>query len=62
MVWGEKNQKQVVLLTNYHKLTASIVADIYKDHMVISCLGLDRQPPVKQKILAQKRWPYLKNC
>ncbi|CAO0823923.1 hypothetical protein DFAR_3990048 [Desulfarculales bacterium] len=30
MVWDEKNQKQVVLLTNHHKLTASIVTDIYK--------------------------------
>ncbi|CAO0822791.1 transposase [Desulfarculales bacterium] len=30
VVWDEKNQKQVVLLTNHHKLTASIVADIYK--------------------------------
>ncbi|CAO0823667.1 hypothetical protein DFAR_3820021 [Desulfarculales bacterium] len=29
MVWDEKNQKQVVFLTNHHKLTASIVADIY---------------------------------
>ncbi|CAO0822061.1 hypothetical protein DFAR_2800022 [Desulfarculales bacterium] len=29
---GRKNQKQVVLLTNHHKLTVSIVADIYRDH------------------------------
>ncbi|CAO0819865.1 hypothetical protein DFAR_1150023 [Desulfarculales bacterium] len=29
VVWDEKNQKQVVFLTNHHKLTASIVADIY---------------------------------
>ncbi|CAO0823914.1 transposase [Desulfarculales bacterium] len=35
MVWDEKNQKQVVLLTNHHKLTASIVADIYKDRREI---------------------------
>ncbi|CAO0820803.1 hypothetical protein DFAR_1900004 [Desulfarculales bacterium] len=35
MVWDEKNQKQVVLLTNHHKLTASIVADIYKDRWEI---------------------------
>ncbi|CAO0824239.1 transposase [Desulfarculales bacterium] len=34
-VWDEKNQKQVVLLTNHHKLTASIVADIYKDRREI---------------------------
>ncbi|CAO0819810.1 hypothetical protein DFAR_1110080 [Desulfarculales bacterium] len=31
VVWDKKNQKQVMLLTNHHKLTASIVADIYKD-------------------------------
>ncbi|CAO0822209.1 transposase [Desulfarculales bacterium] len=31
VMWDEKNQKQVVLLTNHHKLAASIVADIYKD-------------------------------
>ncbi|CAO0821501.1 hypothetical protein DFAR_2410005 [Desulfarculales bacterium] len=30
VVWDDKNQKQVVLLTNHHKLTASIVTDIYK--------------------------------
>ncbi|CAO0821082.1 transposase [Desulfarculales bacterium] len=35
VVWGEKNQKQVVLLTNHHKLTASIVADIYKGRLKI---------------------------
>ncbi|CAO0823225.1 hypothetical protein DFAR_3560002 [Desulfarculales bacterium] len=29
VVWDDKNQKQVVLLTNHHKLTAFIVADIY---------------------------------
>ncbi|CAO0824150.1 hypothetical protein DFAR_440002 [Desulfarculales bacterium] len=56
VVWDEENQKQVVLLTNHHKLTASIVADIY------SCYDLDRQPPVKQKTPAQTRWPYFKNC
>ncbi|CAO0824492.1 hypothetical protein DFAR_670001 [Desulfarculales bacterium] len=27
----KRHQKQVVLLTNHHKLTASIVADVYKD-------------------------------
>ncbi|CAO0821251.1 hypothetical protein DFAR_2210059 [Desulfarculales bacterium] len=31
VVWDEKHQKQVVFLTNHHKLTASIVADIYMD-------------------------------
>ncbi|CAO0823229.1 hypothetical protein DFAR_3560006 [Desulfarculales bacterium] len=31
VVWDDKNQKQVVLLTNHHKLTAAIVADIYAD-------------------------------
>ncbi|CAO0822521.1 transposase [Desulfarculales bacterium] len=35
VVWDEKNQKQVVLLANHHKLTASIVADIYKDRWKI---------------------------
>ncbi|CAO0819819.1 hypothetical protein DFAR_1110089 [Desulfarculales bacterium] len=35
VVWDEKNQKQVVLLTNRHKLTAAIVADIYKDRWKI---------------------------
>ncbi|CAO0820272.1 hypothetical protein DFAR_1470017 [Desulfarculales bacterium] len=34
-VWDENNQKQIVLLTNHHKLTASIVADIYKDRWEI---------------------------
>ncbi|CAO0822047.1 transposase [Desulfarculales bacterium] len=38
MVWDEKNQKQVVFLTNHHKLTASIVADIYKDRWKIELL------------------------
>ncbi|CAO0822912.1 transposase [Desulfarculales bacterium] len=38
VVLDEKNQKQVVLLTNYHKLTASIVADIYKDRWEIELL------------------------
>lgn len=35
VVWDEENQKQVVLLTNHHKLTASVVADIYKDYWEI---------------------------
>ncbi|CAO0820284.1 transposase [Desulfarculales bacterium] len=35
VVRDEKNQKQVVFLTNHHKLTASIVADIYKDRREI---------------------------
>ncbi|CAO0820836.1 transposase [Desulfarculales bacterium] len=35
VVWDEKSQKQVVLLINHHKLTASIVADIYKDRWKI---------------------------
>ena len=35
VVWDEKNQKQVVLLTNHHKLTAAIVADIYRDRWEI---------------------------
>ncbi|CAO0823321.1 transposase [Desulfarculales bacterium] len=35
VVWDKKNQKQVVLLTNHHKLTASIVADIYEDRWEI---------------------------
>ncbi|CAO0819749.1 transposase [Desulfarculales bacterium] len=35
MVWDEKNQKQVVLLTNHYKLTASVVVDIYKDRWEI---------------------------
>ncbi|CAO0820426.1 transposase [Desulfarculales bacterium] len=35
VVWDEKNQKQVEPLTNHHKLTASIVADIYKDRWKI---------------------------
>ncbi|CAO0821812.1 transposase [Desulfarculales bacterium] len=35
VVWDEKKQKQVVFLTNHHKLTASIVADIYMDRWKI---------------------------
>ncbi|CAO0824654.1 hypothetical protein DFAR_70005 [Desulfarculales bacterium] len=35
VVWAEKNQKQVVLLTNHHKLTAFIVAEIHKDRWKI---------------------------
>ncbi|CAO0824260.1 hypothetical protein DFAR_550006 [Desulfarculales bacterium] len=35
VMWDEKSQKQVVLLTNHHKLTASIVADICKDRWKI---------------------------
>ncbi|CAO0819980.1 transposase [Desulfarculales bacterium] len=35
VVWDEKNQKQVEPLTNHHKPTASIVADIYKDRWKI---------------------------
>ncbi|CAO0824544.1 transposase [Desulfarculales bacterium] len=35
VVWDEKNQKQVVFLTNHHKLMASIVADIYQDRWKI---------------------------
>ncbi|CAO0820889.1 hypothetical protein DFAR_10012 [Desulfarculales bacterium] len=38
MVWDEKNQKQVVLLTNHHKLTVSIVAGIYKGRWEIELL------------------------
>ncbi|CAO0821997.1 hypothetical protein DFAR_2770018 [Desulfarculales bacterium] len=38
IVWAEKNQKQVVLLINHHKLTASIGADIYKDRWKIELL------------------------
>ncbi|CAO0822640.1 transposase [Desulfarculales bacterium] len=35
VVWNEKNQKQVVFLTNHHKLAAAILADIYKDRWKI---------------------------
>ncbi|CAO0821342.1 hypothetical protein DFAR_2280016 [Desulfarculales bacterium] len=38
VVWDEKNQKQVVLLTDHHKLTAFIVANIYKDRWKIELL------------------------
>ncbi|CAO0824566.1 transposase [Desulfarculales bacterium] len=35
VVCDEENQKQIVFLTNHHKLTASIVADIYEDRWKI---------------------------
>ncbi|CAO0824297.1 hypothetical protein DFAR_570010 [Desulfarculales bacterium] len=38
VMWDEKNQKQVVLLTNHHKLTTSIVAAIYEDRWEIELL------------------------
>ncbi|CAO0821826.1 hypothetical protein DFAR_2690015 [Desulfarculales bacterium] len=50
VVRDEKNQKQVVLLTNHHKLTASIVADIYKDRWKIELFSKALKQKFKIKI------------
>ncbi|CAO0820415.1 hypothetical protein DFAR_1540066 [Desulfarculales bacterium] len=49
VVLDEKNQKQVVLLINHHKLTASIVADICKDRgkIALSFKALKQNRKVK---------------
>ncbi|CAO0821698.1 hypothetical protein DFAR_2570009 [Desulfarculales bacterium] len=53
----EKNQKQIVLLTNHNKLTASIVADIYKDRWKIELFfkALKQNLKVKIFVLQQQR-------
>ncbi|CAO0822315.1 transposase [Desulfarculales bacterium] len=49
VVWAEKNQKQVVFLTNHHKLTVSIVTDIYKDRWDIELFFKARKQNLKVK-------------
>ncbi|CAO0824509.1 hypothetical protein DFAR_670018 [Desulfarculales bacterium] len=50
VVWDKKNQKQVVFLTNHHKLTASIVANIYKDRWEIELFFTALKQNLKIKI------------
>ncbi|CAO0824049.1 hypothetical protein DFAR_4040008 [Desulfarculales bacterium] len=52
VVWCEKNQKQVVPLTNHHKLTVSIVADIYKDRWEIKPFFKALKQSLKVKIFS----------
>ncbi|CAO0823726.1 hypothetical protein DFAR_3850034 [Desulfarculales bacterium] len=67
MVWDENNQKQVVLLASHHKLTASIVVDIYKDRWKIELLfkALEQNFKVKtfvgtsNKALEIQKWTAL---
>ncbi|CAO0822246.1 hypothetical protein DFAR_2910020 [Desulfarculales bacterium] len=50
VMWDKKNQKQVVPLTNHHKLTASIVAGIYKDRWKIELTFKALKQNLKVKI------------